>query len=65
MLFRNEIGRMEFKREEREAFTDHSAETAAKCVAAIGKRAPPATKPASSPPPTGRCPIEGNISQER
>ena len=51
----------QFKRKERAAFTDYSAETAAECVAAIGERAVPATKPAPLPP--GPCRIKGNISK--
>ena len=39
MLFLNESAEWrQFKRKEREAFTDYSAETAAESVAAIGKR---------------------------
>jgi hypothetical protein len=53
----------QFKRKERATFTDYSAETAAKCIAAIGKRALPATKPAPPPPPSDDCPIKGNISK--
>jgi endonuclease YncB( thermonuclease family) len=52
----------QFKRKDREGFTDYSTETAANCVAALGKRAPPGTKPAPPPQHPG-CLIKGNISK--